>query len=166
MRPGFAPVAKGYCIACRQLAAPCFVSMAWIVLPPQFRQSCAVRLTTLDSRGAGSVDACYPFEAVDHCCDASIMHNGAPHARTFAKINSNTGAPSCAILMSMNIAEIKSYLETVNLMHFSQEHRLPLRTLVRIRSGATIAPHQSTVDSVTRAIKLAQRRAEKQKASA
>lgn len=78
-----------------------------------------------------------------------------------AKISRLIRRAICAILVRMNLTEIKAYLESVNLMHFSQEHRLPLRTLVRIRSGATTAPHQPTIDSVTKAIKLAQRRAEK-----
>ena len=46
MRSGFAIRWNGSCCAARQVAGSCFVNMTWIALPPQFRQSCAVRLTT------------------------------------------------------------------------------------------------------------------------
>lgn len=94
------------------------------------------------------------------------MHIGAPHASTilnffleFVRHVILQRRAKSANLCAMTLPEIRAYLAQVNLMHFSQEHRLPLRTLTRIRSGASKSPHQQTMDTVARAIEFAQRRA-------
>ena len=40
-------------------------------------------------------------------------------------------------LWSMNTSEIQSHLGLINVTEFSQRHKLPLRTLMRIKAGGT-----------------------------
>lgn len=64
----------------------------------------------------------------------------------------------------MNITEIQQFLKGVTLAHFSQEHKLPLRTLVRIKAGTI--PRAGTHALVAKAIKKSQDKAEKAKKAA
>ncbi len=68
------------------------------------------------------------------------------------------GAPVSHILPHMDTLDIKSYLQGVNLIAFCQEYRLPLRTMVRLRTGSSTKPTKATVEMASKAIKLAQRR--------
>ena len=68
--------------------------------------------------------------------------------------------PLSAMMWSMNTEQIRSHLHTVNLMHFSQAHKVPLRTLFRVKSGE-VKPHQATIDMLSKAIRKDRRKAER-----
>jgi len=64
----------------------------------------------------------------------------------------------------MTTTEITNFLKGVNLMHFSQEYKLPLRTLVRLKAGTTI-PRAGTQKLVAAAIAREQRKQAKAEAA-
>lgn len=68
--------------------------------------------------------------------------------------------PQNGMMRNMNTDQIRTHLGSVNLMHFSQAHKVPLRTLFRFKAGQ-VTPKQSTIDMLTKAIRKDQRKAER-----
>lgn len=60
----------------------------------------------------------------------------------------------------MNTSEITTFLRGVNVTQFAQDHKLPLRTLVRLKAGNT-APRAGTKKLIEAAIGREQRKAAK-----
>lgn len=60
----------------------------------------------------------------------------------------------------MTIAEVISYLQTVDNTWFSQAYRIPLRTLVRVKSGKA-EPRKATMEALSKAIAHAQKQVPK-----
>lgn len=60
----------------------------------------------------------------------------------------------------MNTEQINAYLQGINMQHFSQTYKVPLRTLVRVKSGKA-ATRQATIDMLSKAIRKDLRKTEK-----
>lgn len=64
------------------------------------------------------------------------------------------GAPladSIAPMQTIPTTEIAAFLTGVDVTRFAQDHKLPLRTLVRLK-GLQGEPRQATLEAVSRAI--------------
>lgn len=77
------------------------------------------------------------------------------HSRLIRK-----GLPACQVACTfngMNTPEIKAHLNGINVTEFSQRHKLPLRTLMRIKAGGN--PTSATAKVVGDAIKKDEKKA-------
>ena len=60
----------------------------------------------------------------------------------------------------MNTEQVRAHLQGINMQHFSQTYKVPLRTLVRVKAGKA-TPRQATIDMLSKAIRKDQRKAER-----
>lgn len=70
------------------------------------------------------------------------------------------GLTACQVahtIERMNTPEIKAHLDGINVTDFSQRHKLPLRTLMRIKAGGN--PTRATAKVVGDAIKKDEKKA-------
>lgn len=70
------------------------------------------------------------------------------------------GLTACQVASTfehMNTTEIQAHLNGINVTEFSQRHKLPLRTLMRIKAGGT--PAMATAKVVNDAIKKDEKKA-------
>lgn len=70
------------------------------------------------------------------------------------------GLTACQVahtIERMNTPEIKAHLDGINVTEFSQRHKLPLRTLMRIKAGGS--PTSATAKVVGDAIKKDEKKA-------